>query len=95
MTRTAFTAAAEYAGTMPRNEARDQVNKYLATVARDNQARYIRAARDCLHWARIDLETGDRESACWYLISAHRHRLEAAEWADRLNRVIQRQQRSI
>lgn len=87
MNKTEFANAAEFAGTLPHNESRAQVNKYLATVAHDNRARYLRAARDCLHWARIDRKAGDRESACWYLLSARRHRLEAAEWIDRYNRV--------
>ena len=90
MNKAEFSSAARYAGTLPRDEARAGVNKYLCTVAHDNRARYLRAARDCLHWVRIDREAGDRESACWYLISAHRHRLEAAEWIERYNRVKER-----
>lgn len=87
MNKAEFASAARYAGTLPRDETRAQMDKYLCTVAHDNRALYLKAARDCLRWARIDREAGDRESALWYLISANRHRLIAAEWIDRYNRV--------
>ena len=71
-------------------QTRQGVNNYLVTVARSKRAEYIRAARDCLHWARIDRAAGDMLAAAWWIDSAARHRQHAAEWAARYNRVMAR-----
>lgn len=63
---------------------------YLVSTARSKRAEYIRAARDCLHWARIDRAAGDMLAAAWWIDSAARHRQHAAEWAARYNRVMAR-----
>ena len=66
------------------------LQRSMIKMARENVQRYTNAARECLRWARIDRESGDRESAYWYLISAHRHRTTAAEWSERLRRKLEK-----
>lgn len=76
--------------TQERAKAAEGCRAYLVSMARSKRAEYIRAARDCLHWAKIDREAGDRLAASWWLDSAARHRQHAAEWAARYNRVMTR-----
>lgn len=74
-----------------RNATAQATHEYLTHTARTRYDQYTDAARGCLHWARIDREAGDRESAAWYLEGAARHRRSAAEWRARLRRLEARQ----
>lgn len=64
--------------------------KYLATVARDNYGACLKAARCALHQSKFDRAAGDHEASIWWQISASENRKKAAEWKQRLDRVLSR-----